>query len=195
MSFDETILNCGAPALCGIKPASLFSMNGDCYKTNRIKLIEWRTVFCKAQRFLIPIKKEDNRILFFIYDKNLLQAVLADKKNLAYLREKGYPVENGFNSILSELIHRLAVNRDFPHEVGLFLGYPLVDVIGFESDSSAFKYSGFWKVYGDRNEAVKQMMLYKTCTKVCMANLGKGMSVPLAAKEYIKGKPVQNRAG
>ena len=118
-----------------------------------------------------------------------------EDRNLAYLKKKGYPVQDGFNAILSELIHRLAANRDFPHEVGLFLGYPLVDVIGFESDRSAFKYAGFWKVYGDRNKAVKQMMLYKTCTKVCMANLGKGMSVPLAAKEYIKVKRVQNLAG
>ncbi len=184
MGFDETIVHCSAPSLCGIKPASLFSMDGKCFLSGKEKLHEWRDVFLKSKRYFVPIKKSDGRILFFVFDKNLLQSVCADKKNLLYLREKGYQVEKGFNAILCELIHRLSHGENFPHEVGLFLGYPLTDVEGFEHNRSGFKYSGFWKVYGNLDEAERKMKLYKSCSEICMKWLNSGLSVPKLTKKY-----------
>ena len=67
--------------------------------------------------------------------------MLKNPKNRAYLASKGYQVEKGLNFVLAELFHRLAANDDFPHEVGLFLGYPLEDVVGFETHGAQdFKY-------------------------------------------------------
>ena len=87
--------------------------------------------------------------------------------------------------MLSELLKRLAISKDFPHEVGLFLGYPLEDVAGFERQGAAgFKYSGFWKVYGDTENALRLMNEYKSCTEICMKWLWRGLSVPLAVKKY-----------
>lgn len=43
---------------------------------------------------------------------------------------------------------------DFPHEIGLFLGYPAEDVKGFiENKAACSKCSGCWKVYGDEQAA------------------------------------------
>ena len=184
MSFDETVIHCSAPALCGIKPASLFSMNTECFISGQKKLREWQAVFSKSKRYLVPLKKSESRILFFVFDKNLLEKLCSDKNNLNYLKSKGYSTNGGFNLILSELLHRLAFYSDFPHEVGLFLGYPLVDVLGFEKNCTAYKYSGFWKVYGDKNSALKQMKLYKTCSETCMKWIGDGLSVPSSIKKY-----------
>ena len=92
--------------------------------------------------------------------------------------QKGYPVQRGFGAVLAELLHRLVLRADFPHEVGLFLGYPLEDVQGFEADSRAFKYAGTWKVYGDPAEAARRMALYKSCSDTCMGWVCGGMSVP-----------------
>ena len=45
---------------------------------------------------------------------------------------------------------RFTGNDCFPHEVGLFLGYPLDDVTGFiEQKGKNYKCCGIWKVYGD----------------------------------------------
>ena len=42
----------------------------------------------------------------------------------------------------------------FPHEIGVFLGYPLEDVKGFiENKGKNFLYSGYWKVYSDVERA------------------------------------------
>ncbi len=197
MGFDETIIHCGAPALCGIKPACLFSMTSKNYASGSEKLHQWQPDFSKDKTFFVPLKKSDGRFLFFVYDRNLLEDVCSNLGNRAYLAEKGYPVQKGFAALLAELLHRLAVNKDFPHEVGLFLGYPLEDVRGFESQGAkGSKYSGTWKVYGDLESAVHRMNMYKTCTETCMKWLGDGLSVPSAAKKYkVTYKGTENSHG
>lgn len=185
MGFDETIIHCGAPALCGIKPACLFSMTSQKFASGSEKLHQWQNQFSKEKKFFVPVKKSDGRFLFFVYDKKLLEKILQCPKNCSYLTAKGYPVEKGLAFVLAELLHRLAVNSDFPHEVGLFLGYPLEDVIGFELNRAEdFKYSGIWKVYGDKASAIRRMNLYRNCTETCMKLLASGLSVPLATKKY-----------
>lgn len=185
MSFDETVIHGSAPALCGIKPACLFSMNSKNFSDGFSRLSQWRIHFSKEKKYFVPLKKDGGRFLFFVYDKTLLEKVFRNPKNADYLSAKGYPIASGFNAVLAELLHRLSVNSDFPHEVGLFLGYPLEDVMGFEIHGAEdFKYSGIWKVYGDKESAVQRMNLYKSCTQLCMKWLGAGLSVPLAAKKY-----------
>ena len=51
---------------------------------------------------------------------------------------------------------RLRRESDFPHEVGLFLGYPPRDVEGFIREKARrAKCTGAWKVYGDEEAARK----------------------------------------
>ena len=46
---------------------------------------------------------------------------------------------------------------DFPHELGLLLGFPTEDVVGFiENDGRNFLLCGYWKVYSDIERADKQ---------------------------------------
>lgn len=185
MGFDETIIHCASPALCGIKPACLFSLPDQKYADGSEKMHQWQNLFSKEKRYFVPVKKSDGRFLFFVYDKILLEKMLRKLKNRAYLASKGYQVEKGLEFVLAELFHRLAANESFPHEVGLFLGYPLEDVVGFERHGAQdFKYSGIWKVYGDKESAIQRMKLYKNCTETCMKLLASGLSVPLATKKY-----------
>lgn len=185
MGFDETIIHCASPALCGIKPASLFSMNEETFSAGKEKIHEWQPYFSKQRKYFVSLKKNDGRILFFVYDAFLLKKLLSDARNAAYLEAKGYPVQRGFQALLAELLHRLAGCGDFPHEVGLFLGYPLEDVIGFETQqATGSAYSGFWKVYGDVESARRTMNLYKSCSALCMKWLNSGLTVPLTAEKY-----------
>lgn len=185
MGFDETIIHCASPALCGIKPACLFSMTVQKYADGSERMHQWQNQFSKEKKFFVPVKKSDGRFLFFVYDKILLEKMLRNPKKRDYLASKGYEVEKGLDFVLARLLHRLSANENFPHEVGLFLGYPLEDVIGFETHAAQdFKYSGTWKVYGDKETAIRRMNLYKNCTETCMKLLASGLSVPLATKKY-----------
>lgn len=90
---------------------------------------------------------------------------LADSAAQDILRECGYGKCSRAESCLSCLIGRLRNNADFPHEVGLFLGYPPEDVRGFiENRASGFKLIGCWKVYGDVDAARKKFESFESCT-------------------------------
>ena len=191
MSFDETIIHCGAPALCGLKPANLFSLKGQNIISSAEKIFEWNSQLSKEKKVFVPVKTCDGRYLLFLYNRILLEKVISSPESIRYLRSKNYPVDKGFDCILAQMLHRLAVNTSFPHEVGLFLGYPHEDVIGFEVNmAEGFKYSGIWKVYGNKEKAVKRMKSYRDCTKKCMKLLSSGLSVPMTAKKYIHKKGV-----
>lgn len=185
MSFEQILIKCGAPALCGIKSASLFSMNFDIYGNGSDKLEELMSYFSALGIFIIPIQKKDNRMLFFVYNKKLLKESCSSEKALKYLKQKKYPVERGFDSILLELLSRLMTGENFPHEVGFFLGYPLDDVIQFEVlHGSGFKFCGDWKVYGNIEEALVRMNEYKNCRNYCSRQLEKGIAIPQVALNY-----------
>ncbi len=63
----------------------------------------------------------------------------------------------------------------FPHEIGLFLGYPLQDVLGFiENRGQGSKLVGTWKVYGDEEAARRTFARYKKCTAVYSRCLKEG---------------------
>ena len=47
------------------------------------------------------------------------------------------------------------------------MGYPVEDVLGFmKSPDKGVKYTGFWKVYGDMDSAVKTFNMYRKCTEI-----------------------------
>ena len=50
------------------------------------------------------------------------------------------------DGMLRQLSRRLCCEADFPHEIGVFLGYPLTDVVGFiENQGRNFTCCGCWK--------------------------------------------------
>jgi hypothetical protein len=58
-----------------------------------------------------------------------------------------------------------------PHEIGLFLGIPLHDVLGFIKNSGKnYLYCGYWKVYEDV-EGAKEMFEAYSKTKIKVMEL------------------------
>ena len=69
----------------------------------------------------------------------------------------------------------LKSSNDFPHEIGLFLGYPVEDVKGFiKYKGECSKCIGCWKVYGDVTKAEDTFDRYKKCTDEYMARFKQG---------------------
>lgn len=93
------------------------------------------------------------------------------------LINEGYPVHDCDRCII-ELMKRLNRNDDFPHEIGLFLGYPPEDVKGFiENGARDAKCVGTWKVYGDEEQAKKKFEQYTKCSKVYAECFRRNMSL------------------
>ena len=65
----------------------------------------------------------------------------------------------------------------FPHEIGLFLGYPPADVDGFIHRHDECRLVGAWKVYSDVDRARLTFDRFKRCTRICLDRWQRG--VPL----------------
>ena len=89
-----------------------------------------------------------------------------------------YPVGAGTEAMLAHLRRRL-LESGFPHEIGLFLGYPPADVAGFlKNDGKDCKLCGFWKVYDDVDGAVRQFVAFRRCRDALFSRVTGG--IPLA---------------
>ena len=70
----------------------------------------------------------------------------------------------------------------FPHEMGIFLGYPLEDVKGFiEHEGKDYLYQGYWKVYGDVEKCEKMFSVYNRVKAQVVEEIEKGKALWQAA--------------
>ena len=106
----------------------------------------------------------------------MLEKDLSNDLASKLLSECGYTCGNP-GSCIAQLIVRLRNNPGFPHEVGLFLGYPPADVDGFMHRKHACKLSGIWKVYDDVEGASRQFARCKRCTEVYLQRYRQGYSL------------------
>lgn len=117
------------------------------------------------------------RALIYIYRPGRLQNDLDTEEAKDILLRFGYE-ESSLDGCISRLEDRIYECDEFPHEVGLFLGYPPEDVKGFiELGGRNSKASGYWKVYGDVDRAQKQFERFSKCTGVYLECLGRGLPI------------------
>ena len=165
MSEKMLIQHC-SPTLAGLKTGSLFS----CFFANeremRESLRHFNRRLSKKGLRVLPVRYREHRALIYVYRPTQLARDLEMGDVQQILRPRGYVCEHPWQCV-SKLMTRLKESEDFPHEIGLFLGYPPEDVHGFiENKPNACKCVGTWKVYGDENRARALFAKYKKCTGV-----------------------------
>lgn len=160
---DLILIRQCAPTLAGLKTASLFPCpNG---AELREDVCRWNTILNpKGVRVTVLCRKE-NRALVYVYRPGRLQADMERKEARCLLQGCGYG--GSMPCCMRQLALKLQQGEGFPHEIGLFLGYPVADVKGFmEQQGRNCKCSGYWKVYGDEGEARRQFARFQKCTDV-----------------------------
>lgn len=164
MSENMLIDHC-SPTLAGVKTGSLFTCDYKCKKKVYREIRHLNRILVPKGLRLIPLRFHKGKVLVYLYRPDQLENDLTDCTAAHLLRQCGYSLKNG-NCCIVELIDRLNSDNSFPHEIGLFLGYPPEDVDGFmNKSSSAFKYSGLWKVYGDVDKAKRTFETYRRCSE------------------------------
>ena len=104
--------------------------------------------------------------MIYVYRPEKLNADMQNGKNKKFLNSIGYRGTTN-DELINELSARVYSCGGFPHEIGLFLGYPIDDVISFiENKGKNFKCCGCWKVYHDEDNAKKTFEKYKKCTNI-----------------------------
>ena len=105
---------------------------------------------------------------------------LSKQYNLYRQNYCGCKFANNQNIFLSlaYLKGRYCKESVFPHEIGLFLGYPPEDVKGFiENKGRNFLMCAYWKEYVNEQEAKKIFDKYASCSKKFCEKLSSGASI------------------
>ncbi len=135
-----------APFIMGIKPSNLFII-GNKGLSDAVRLLE------RGGYSYFVLHSSGLRTALLLYDGKALGELVAAGRTAGFLRGLGY-----FGTGLLEMLggcriryrQYMSGQRDFPHELGVFLGYPLEDVEGFISNHGKNSlYTSYWKVYHD----------------------------------------------
>jgi len=142
-----------AEILEGVKPGNLISLHDRRRPCGRNLYRLWsrfgEALLLEAGLQYRVMADRGGHLLLFLYRRDLLAGILGRGGARAILRRSGYPQGFCVETALDELCRRVRAEA-FPHEFGLFLGYPLKDVVGFmgwvELPCTA---GGLWRIYGE----------------------------------------------
>lgn len=141
----QIVLQC-APFLKGIKVSCVISVDAVLYG-GLSELFENMDISYHR------LSCSDGKCLVLFYRPEELDRYLKQPEVNELIREYGY-TDMSVDKILERLSGRIGdfARRGigFPHEIGVFLGYPLDDVKGFiRNEGKKYLMIGYWKVYSD----------------------------------------------
>ncbi|HRX58809.1 MAG TPA: DUF3793 family protein [Eubacteriales bacterium] len=176
MPEKDIVQHC-SPTLAGIKTGSLFLCSYESEAGLRRDITQWNTrLGTKGVRFA-ALRARNGKALIYTYRVSRLKEALSNAENASFLAENGYPADH-LEECLACLSERLSDQKNFPHEIGVFLGYPLDDIKAFIANGGAnCKCVGCWKVYSNEQAAKKTFIKYKKCTQIYCRKYAAGVGV------------------
>ncbi len=171
--MEDTLVKHCAPTLAGLKTGSTFNIKSG-GKNLRNEICRLNGVLTKKGLRLVPIKQSGDHTLMYLYRPDRLERDLGEPLAEEMLKEKGYPCGKAECCIV-RLAKLLKGEGGFPHEIGLFLGYPPEDVKAFmESPREKVKVSGHWKAYSNPEGSRSIMERFRKCSALYEIQLNKG---------------------
>ena len=166
-----------SPTLASVKTANLFTWSFAPEEMPEQQVRYWNQELQARGISLVVLRVQNQKALMYVCRKQRLQERLDDPKVQNFLGKYGY-VQKDADYALQRLKERLAKAEGFPHEIGVFLDYPLEDVVGFiENAGQNYKCSGCWKVYCNECETRKLFAKYKKCREIYSRLWENGRSV------------------
>ena len=175
--FEKLIAYYCGPSLAGIKPANIASLNKSKTKNIKNEISKFNKQLNKKDIYIDTLCECSKRILVIVYRKSVLEKHLSKNESKVFLKKFGYPEKVNVEEYIDFLKKRLTF-EDFPHEIGIFLGYPVDDIYGYINNPSGKCLAvGEWKVYNDVENAKKLFCRYKNCRCGIIRRLEKGHSL------------------
>jgi hypothetical protein len=169
----QLALQC-APVISGIKISNLLTIPAK-------SLRELSAVLKKTElsfRILYPGRE---RLVILIYRETELKEYLEREEVMAFIYKCGYEtsdISKIFPVFVKRYMRYMELKQDFPHELGLFLGYPIEDVEGFiKENGKNYLYSGYWKVYKDAELKIRLFKNYERVQTEIVRLLYEGLDI------------------
>ena len=176
--MDRQLIAHCSPTLAGIKTANLFSYTFASREELTDSIRSANETLNEKGVAVEALRIGESRALILVYRESRLVQDWAREGVREFMSGYGYDTKR-VGGCISRLKSRFAAGADFPHEIGLFLGYPLPDVMGFiENEGKNCKIVGCWKVYCDERRALELFAKYKKCAGVY-------------SKLYSRGRPIE----
>lgn len=170
-----------APLITGIKMSNLLIVSTEDEANVRIIL---KKTGISHYRLL----RQGHKTTYLLFHRSKLSAYLQDSQVQTMLVKNGYRTDS-----LGEIMRRfqkryemyMSKGEVFPHEMGLLLGYPMEDVVGFiENEGKNYLYSGYWKVYQDVSKKKVLFQQYEDAVDDVIRLLDKGIGMRLIIEAY-----------
>ncbi|MBP3476855.1 MAG: DUF3793 family protein [Lachnospiraceae bacterium] len=175
--FEKYLIENCAPTLASLKTANLFSYTYPSIAKLQETIAYWNKRMTDKGVTFTVLRVNSATALVYVYREAYLHRDLQKPGVAQLLRHFGYDSMET-EEVLEQLRIRLQEQDEFPHEIGLFLGYPLQDVIGFmKYKGSNCKCTGCWKVYGDELEASRIFAMFDKCRKIYVNLWNQGRSI------------------
>lgn len=176
-AFEEDLIRHCAATLAGHKCASLFSCRAMSQKWLEDNVASANEALAGKGLRVCLLRNCERSALVYVYRAGALETKLAEPEVRAFLAGYGYG-RFSIESALGTLSQHMICGESFPHEIGVFLDYPLADVAAFiENEGRNCRCVGCWKAYSNIDEAQRLFALYRKCRDVYMACYQRGFGV------------------
>ena len=174
MALERELVQFCAPTLAGLKTGSVFSVGYESEEKLRaaMRSLNRRLRGKGLSLMLLRLSRQKKRALLYLCRPHQLRRDLKEEAAESILGNCGYCCGDCARCI-ARLGERLRSGEDFPHEIGLFLGYPAEDVKGF-MDEREPTCVGEWKAYGDAEAARETFSRHKKCTRIYCEQWARG---------------------
>ncbi len=155
-----------APTLASLKLGSMFCLTVPPGENLMEDVSRQNAILSEKGMALTVLRLRGSRATVYLYRHSQLAAELARSEVTSFLSKCGY-MEFSVEAALDYLRIRFETTESIPHEIGVFLGYPLGDVVGFIANRGRnSKRTGYWQVYCDEGEAEVKFARYRKCHEV-----------------------------
>lgn len=175
--LEELIAYHCAPALVGIKASNIVTYNNKKYPNAKSQIKMLNLLLNQRDIYIEVICECERSTILIVYKKTKLLAQLNDRQVNLFLSEFGYANCENLDDYLNILRKRMK-QEQFPHEIGVFLGYPVQDVYSFinHKDEGCI-YVGAWKAYSNIEYAKNMFLRYKRCRAALIKRINEGKSL------------------
>ncbi len=169
--YQALILNC-SQTLAGLKTGTVFNITRESDPVSGADIDLANRLLNRKGIWLCMTENPPGCPLVYVFRRSQLARDLNREKARAILKMYEYPVPEASGSVsvdecVAYLVRRLTGSSEFPHEIGLFLGFLAEDVEGFiRNHGEGCRLCGYWKVYGNEQEARRQFVRYRKCAGI-----------------------------
>ncbi len=167
-----------APVLRGVKIANLVSIPVGKRCDFPTEEIYFNAMLNEKDIYFYPLCHCVSRQLVLVFRRNQLERHIRQCDHQRFLHTYGYEETWSLEQMLQFLGLRLQSYQEFPHEIGIFLGYPLPDIESFiRNQGSHYLLCGDWKVYHNPERARKEFERFAASRRFCNEQLRQGKSI------------------